>query len=398
MQTVKMKDDTINQVLEFPGIVSVKLKHKISSTELDYDYAGPKIPYEEWHKVLSFFRWTYQEAHSESQVRGFIDPTTNKILFWAFPQEAGTGMTTKELDGDEFNQQRAALPNANELIYFFTIHHHCSAGAFQSGGDSNNEERPGGRAHETGQDGLHITVGLMDKARHDMHARLYLKGVKMQPRFSDFWDISDSLKVMLPNTLHDNVAYYQMTEKVELEFPQKWKDNYIKVERKVTTYVTPDYYGGGYSGYTSGKSLTERIEASAAEVVETLMDNPKFDVPIEILQQVLDFLQESPIIDEILDEAMKERYDAIDIRSLVKNMETIADDWVEIEAERALAIEKGEKVDIAVKRGKRKKNGKGTIVAGNESDQPKSVADQQAQQAREPDKESSPLGANAAWD
>ena len=65
-------------------------------------WKGGKIPMDEWNKILSFFKWSYDETKSETQVRLLYNPDENNWVAWAFPQEHGTGMTTKEIDGEKF--------------------------------------------------------------------------------------------------------------------------------------------------------------------------------------------------------------------------------------------------------------------------------------------------------
>ena len=71
---------------------------EIIKGEPNLSWKGGKIPIDEWNKILAFFKWSYDETHSETQVRLLYNPTENKWAAWAFPQEHGTGMTTKEID------------------------------------------------------------------------------------------------------------------------------------------------------------------------------------------------------------------------------------------------------------------------------------------------------------
>jgi hypothetical protein len=273
-------------------------------------------------------------------------------------------MSSKEIAGEEFDKQRLALPNSADLIYFMTIHHHCDCSAFQSGGDSSNEERPGGSAHETGQDGLHITMGNMEHARHDIDVRFYLKGAKVIPNMAAFWDIGKAVSGLIPPDMHGAIAKYQMCEKVEIAFPDQWKSNYIKPEPVASTRTTYHYQGGmGYGCGWQGngeKTLSQRIDDSSWELVDDLVTKSQLDTTD--INRSLDFLQESTVLGEILIEAMKCRYDAIDIRSLIKKMVEDMGDYIEstLEAERmeeeAALQGKIIRVDRSVKRGKTKRN------------------------------------------
>ena len=104
--------------------------------------------------------------------------------------------------------------------YFCTVHHHCSASAFQSGTDE---------ANERNQDGLHLTVGRLDAERHDLHARFYLNENCFEPDLSAFWPLDPALAAQVPPTLHHELARYQMVEKVVVDFPDAWRKNIVEV-------------------------------------------------------------------------------------------------------------------------------------------------------------------------
>ena len=302
------------QKLPWPGILECSLKHKVESTTFVLDYKGPKIDAEEWHKLMSFFRWTNSEHHSEAQARGFIDPVQNKVIFWAFPQKGKTGMKSDEIAGEEFNKQRLALPNADKLTYFFTVHHHCSCSAFQSSADERNEQS---------QDGLHITVGNMSNDIHDMDARFYLEKVKMTPDLDVFWDIGNFALKMIPKDMHKLVARHQMCSKIDLAFPDAWKANYIIEVTKPSPTVTHTYRGGmGYSEFTGYggvgfESLQEKITRVAAEVVEDAI----YEQEPEIVKKTFQFLRNGTILDSILTKGRGERFDAFDIGRVIEECE-----------------------------------------------------------------------------
>ena len=208
----------------FAGLLDCAFQHKIQSATAQINYKGPAIDAQTWKQVLAFFQWTYDTTHSESQVRLFVNLRDSRWAAWAFPQEARSGMTAKELDTPDMKTQRAQFADSEGWLYFGTVHHHCSMQAFQSGTDTNNEE---------GIDGLHITIGKMDAASYDMHARFYLGGFKFEPDMSKFWDIGQNLRDLLPMDLWDRVARFQMCAKADpsTEFPAQWKQNLIEVKQ-----------------------------------------------------------------------------------------------------------------------------------------------------------------------
>jgi hypothetical protein len=245
----------------FEGLLEANLEHEISKTTGTMDYTGPKIPSLEWHKVLSFFRWCQATYKSECQARLFVNPALGTWRIWAFPQKARTGMTAQEIETEETKIQRAQFPDP-DWIYFGTIHHHCNGSAFQSSVDRSNEES---------QDGLHITVGKMDEAEHELHVRFYLGTDEFNPDMSRFWDIGLAT-ALLPERLSNEIARWQMAQKIDVEFPQQWKDNVIEIKYTPThTYTPPgspsftsavpgsNGTNGGGSTYPDWKRATDAI-------------------------------------------------------------------------------------------------------------------------------------------
>lgn len=245
MKLLETKSE-LTQLKDVPGLLSCSIKHKIDSTTAALEYSGPKIPKSVWTQVLSFFKWVYDTMHSEAQVRLFVNTQTKTWQAWAFPQQARTGMTAKELDIPEVAEQRKQFSDAEGWIYFGTVHHHCSSGAFQSGVDEGNEKN---------QDGLHITIGKMDEAMHDMHVRFYLSSLKFDPNMSLFWEIGEEAKKIVPPGVWDQVARYQMCQPSNSPFPDLWRSNVIEV--KQVSFVPSGggevwRNGEGYGCYAGG--------------------------------------------------------------------------------------------------------------------------------------------------
>lgn len=205
-----------------PGLLEGNITLTISQGVSDVKWKGPRISREVWAPVLAFFRDTFNRTHSECQVRLYVNRTTGVWAAWAFPQEAKSGMDAREIANDEAATQREQFKPGDGWVYSGTVHHHCGAAAFQSGTDRNNEKS---------QDGLHITIGKINEARFDMHARFYVSGSEFDPDMAVFWDIGDEARGMLPPELHNQVARYQMCAPppADAAFPEQWKNNLIEL-------------------------------------------------------------------------------------------------------------------------------------------------------------------------
>ena len=247
-KSIITEDETIE------GLVGCSYEYSIKDTKVSLDWLGPKIPQNVWYEVTSFLKWTYDQYKSESQVRLFVSPTLRTWKAWAFPQQAKTGMSALELDNEMAREQRAALQlNPPDWLYFGTVHHHCSMGAFQSGTDRENEEK---------QDGLHITVGNLDKDVYDIHCRFYRKGCKFETtlNMSWFFETGDMLATWpkmfseyMPPDLPDKTARKMMCQPVTLAFPEEWKANIIEIKPPVfhttPTHTSPCSTGTTHSVY-----------------------------------------------------------------------------------------------------------------------------------------------------
>lgn len=275
---------TIKETKNVAGLLSLTFEHEVKSTKYTFDWAGPKLPREEWQKILAFFKWTYDETKSESQVRLYVNCREGIRTWraWAFPQKLGGGMTAKELDTPETATQRAQFSDAEGWLYFGTVHHHCSASAFQSGVDENNEKD---------QDGLHITVGHLYKPLYDIDARLYIGGRKLNGLdLCDFWEVDGVIaglpqwvKDLLPKDADTKAAKRQMGEPApaDCSFPEVWKTNLvhepvsIQVPRTIQTYgaqnVNNSRFGFKPSYITRAKPKLPFDLARATEEIESWM-------------------------------------------------------------------------------------------------------------------------------
>lgn len=342
---IKKTVSEIKESRDVPGLLECKWKHQIKTTEADLKYTGPRIDADTWNQVLSFFRWTQKEYHSESQARLFVNRAEAKWAAWAFPQEARTGMTAKEIEDCPATKEQRAQFDHN-WIYFGTVHHHCSGSAFQSSTDEANE-------HD--QDGLHITVGKMGSPHHDLHCRFYLRKMYFEPDMSLFWDIGKELQEKLPDDLHDRIARHQMGMVIEVPFPDTWKENIIEVVKPQSSFSTGLMVGNGggvadlrphgfHKGWTQGhgpKDYTTRLENAVETVFKdaeqaNMMDAGEFEIAIEALEN-------DTLIGIILDAA---KDSDIQVGSLVWKLKELVPKLAEMELTKELQLEdKADEVD-----------------------------------------------------
>lgn len=247
------------------GIFECLMEHEVTKTAATFKWNGQKIRPDTWNQILAFFRWTQDTEKSEAQVRLFVHPQLG-WLAWAFPQTGGTGMTSKEVENEAATKQRAEIIPAG-CIAFGTVHHHCTASAFQSGTDEQDEKRV---------DGLHITVGNLDDEKYSIHCRLYVKGNKFEPNMAAFWEIGDLMRQKIEvvdelgletGEIADKMARRQMCvpPPADCGFNKLWEANYIVSRPAISTVGQTsvsglhDYsYGGGFDQDWQKQSRKER--------------------------------------------------------------------------------------------------------------------------------------------
>lgn len=153
---------------------------------------------------------------------------------------------------------------SDDWLYFGTVHHHCSASAFQSSTDEQNEWN---------QDGLHITVGRMEADQHDLHARLYLGGNCFEPDMSLFWPIDPELAERVPPSMLDELARFQMCEKVTVDFPNIWRANLVDVKSERSPLVQAAEHEERWGTGELEIPLVIRLESALEEITQRCAAN-----------------------------------------------------------------------------------------------------------------------------
>lgn len=270
MKLLKTNVEELVRKVEGGQLFTSNFRYKVSDAEGEMDYKGPKIPHQVWMEVLSFFKWTYDTHHSESQVRLYVSPKLGLWKAWAFPQKGGTGLSTKEVQNEESKRQRASLfENEDDWIAWGTIHHHCGISAFQSGTDERDEE---------GQGGLHITIGDMDKPVFSMHARLYHQGDLYEPQMEKFWHtthleeleqkVPEQFRAMLPKDHWQQLVVNDMCTLEVVPFPDIWKSNYIIEKREPLRQIGGTHADWKYDSETNTFIYPEKKNGSSQEPPE----------------------------------------------------------------------------------------------------------------------------------
>lgn len=185
------------------------------------EWKGGLIEYDEWNKILTFFR---KNAKEEVQCRLYYNSETKEWMAWAMPQ-IQSGMTVKEIqDSVERTEQLAQFPDP--WIYFGTVHHHCDSGAFQSTTDQTDEENI---------DGLHVTVGKIEDKIVELDTRFAHKGTFYDAELSSFIKLPQALQPYKSLVIHANY--------IDKEYPEPWDKNIHKPKPVIHNYQTTGHRG-----------------------------------------------------------------------------------------------------------------------------------------------------------
>jgi hypothetical protein len=214
-------------------------------------WKGGKIPFAMWQQMSAFFRHTFETKRSESQLRLFYHESMQQWRTGPLPQRFPSGMTTKELSDHPLYESTKAVLMEGGYAQWGTAHHHCEAGAFQSGTDTKDEETTMG---------LHLTLGDMGKTMHSFHARVVVivpgtlgpDGKVAKPATSvqyaadilDWFEMPEPLPDWLPVEIQRGALMHALCVPADAVFPEEWKTMLIDQPRKV---VTPPRFGYGES-------------------------------------------------------------------------------------------------------------------------------------------------------
>lgn len=197
-------------------------------------WTGKPIPRNLLSQMKAFLLWTQNEFKGESQIRLYYNERLNHWKAIVLPQYISHGLSTSEVAGHKWRQRAFdTVPATEGWAPCGTIHHHCTAGAFQSGTDV---------ADEKDQHGLHITFGNLDKVGWGFDARVTFNKL--------FYDIDPA------EWFEGDLDEVCIAPHAKETFPRMWKRHMVKKEITKTTNLVVQQnvhsrsYGSSNFGYT----------------------------------------------------------------------------------------------------------------------------------------------------
>lgn len=235
-----MYDGALYERVDDPLFEGLKLIHRFKEAknkDFEFQWKGSKIPYGLWQQILNFMIWGYETHNSEVHCTLFYNTCTDQWSAIALPQELG-GMTVKTIFDEEYQKQRKEYKRP--WVELGTIHHHCSSKAFASAVDKEDEKS---------RDGLHITLGNLNKLPLDIDIRVVFHQILYEVTTIEEWVEYPDWITNIPEEMQEIlVPECFLVPDGETEFPQKWKDNCRKPtsrwkqENKTLLGQGPTYY------------------------------------------------------------------------------------------------------------------------------------------------------------
>lgn len=242
------------------------------------EFHGKPIPMSMWHDIMHCMKQTQDKFKSEALVFLFYDTTAKQPWSWWLPPQQTQGMTVKSLPHDPaYKAERAKYPD----LMLGTVHHHCTSSAFQSSTDESDE---------VNREGMHFTIGHLDKDIFDIHFRMSLGGqcVDLKPYtyiekvtspFKKNVNVADNIR----NAVIDRMTEDEM-HNYNPNYPTDFSHLFDNIHH--TTFTTSKYskpnpipYGGlGWSNATDWweneyyNQPTKNKKNSHEEVAEELCD------------------------------------------------------------------------------------------------------------------------------
>ena len=204
-----------------------------------------------WSDIKNICEYTNDEFSSECLIRLYYNTDKDEWNALMHPQEMN-GMTVNDkLDNDLILSLGDGWAEAG------SVHHHCSAGAFQSGTDESDEAQTSG---------LHITIGKVGSDEYEIHSRFREGNQFIQPNLASFFSVPKWLIENVPSKFQYQIFEHLLIQKGNADLARKdwiaqckekpktaWNQNSV-LSRTSNGLGGYGYYGQhGFGGYTQSQ-------------------------------------------------------------------------------------------------------------------------------------------------
>lgn len=147
------------------ALVPVKGIPWLEEPNLEFRLKLPKVPGRIVGQALTFFRKVFEKYHAEAYVTLLYSGKLSQYRLWC-PKQKVSAMS---VNYDRTDQPDFADRQANDWQMVGTIHSHCDFSAYHSGTDVGDEAT---------FDGIHITLGHVNKAQFSMAASIAINEIR----------------------------------------------------------------------------------------------------------------------------------------------------------------------------------------------------------------------------
>ena len=231
-------------------------------------WKGPLIPFDMWHNILSWCYTSWDHFRSETMCFLYFNET-DKVWVWGILPQKTKGMT---VSADPSHPRQAEIRKQLPDLQFGTVHHHCTSGAFASGTDQDDEKD---------REGLHFTIGNMDKDILSLHCRLTLGGVTTTLPSHQFISPSPQIPADLPKTIQQTCHEAYCTLRPPLD-KEKWTPYFELVTRPAPVVspswqnsYTPGYFSNHYSGFGAGVNHQQPKKTNGSGLVDERVEKTR---------------------------------------------------------------------------------------------------------------------------
>lgn len=184
----------------------------VSEEEISVTWKGPLIPFSLWRALVAWCEVTQNKFKSEALAFLYLDDKEGWKIW--YPPQITNGMTVEvDQESKQYAPQRKLLGDALQMG---TLHHHCTSSAFASGTD---------KADEIDRDGLHFTIGNLNKDEYDIHMRICVNNTCWDCDPADFIEASEELK-HVPEKFKKQLHEQLITEATGPNVLKEWEKSF----------------------------------------------------------------------------------------------------------------------------------------------------------------------------
>jgi hypothetical protein len=265
-----------------------------------------KITLEQWEDIKNICEYTNDKFKSECLIRLYFNSKEDKWAMLMHPQTM-SGMTVNDTLDTEL-----ILSLGDGWAEAGSVHHHCTAGAFQSSTDESDEMQASG---------LHITIGKVGNNQYEIHARFREGNSFTDPNLATFFELPNWLTNDVPADFRYSIFEHLISSKGN---PDLSKDDWIsKCKERVPLHnqwsnqSVIRYNGYGHSTKTVRAEPVKPIDTKESDHYHTSND-------LDDLNEK----QEANLIQQCWNVQQKIMYEVVD--NLCSEFELTCDDLLDV--------------------------------------------------------------------